>query len=98
MEISHNDESHYEKLKPVLQSKVEEFLLLGYDAVTERDIWGYFVNKKWKKDKSDLKLFEVVQEILTLKIGDFMNYKTVETLKEASFSLENDEDRLELLK
>lgn len=98
MEISYNNESHYEKLRPVLQSKVEEFLLLGYDSVTERDIWDCLVNKKWKKDKSDLMLFQVVQEILTLKIGDFMNYKAVEALKDTSFSLENEEDRLELLK
>ncbi|WP_338470367.1 post-transcriptional regulator [Niallia sp. XMNu-256] len=98
MEISRNDVDFYEKIRPVLQSKVEEFILLGYDSVTEQDIWDYLVNKKWKKDKVDLMLFEVVQEIFSLKIGDFMNYTTVEALKESSFTLENEEDRLELLK
>ncbi|WP_428909240.1 post-transcriptional regulator [Niallia sp. Krafla_26] len=98
MDISHKDESLYEKVKPVLQSKVEEFTLLGYDSVTEKDIWDYLVNKTWKKKKEVPMLYEVVQSILTLKIGDFMNYQRVEALKDTSFSLENEEDRLELLK
>jgi len=31
-------------------------------------------------------------------VGEFMNYKAVEALKDTTFSLENEEDRLELLK
>lgn len=100
MEISREREyeQFYDTVKPALQSKLEEFGILGYDSVTETDIWNYLMKKKWKKTKGDLKLFEVVQSILSLKIGEFMNYQTVEALKDVSFSLENEQDRLELLK
>ena len=67
-------------------------------SVSERDIWGYLVKKKWKKDK------EVILNCLKLYKNSFFKswglyeLQTVETLKDASFSLENEEDRLKLLK
>ena len=42
--------------RPALQSKQEEFKLLGYDTVSEMDIWDYLVKKKWKKEKEDPKV------------------------------------------
>ena len=98
MEISQDHERFYETVRPALQSKIEELSFLGYESVSEKDIWDFLVKKKWKRKNSDLKLFEVVQSILSLKVGEFMNYKTVEAFKEASFSLDNEEERLELLK
>jgi hypothetical protein len=98
IEMSQNYESYFENVQPALQSKQEEFKLLGYDSVSEMDIWDYLVKKKWKKEKEDPKVSRIVQSILSLKVGEFMNYKAVEALKDTSFSLENDEDRLELLK
>lgn len=96
--MSQDYEGFYETVRPALQSKQEEFKLLGYDSVSEMDIWDYLVKKKWKKEKEEPKVSRIVQSILSLKVGEFMNYKAVEALKDTSFSLENDEDRLELLK
>ena len=98
MEVSQKIKDYRNEVEPALKSKKEEFLLLGYDQVTEEDIWNYLWQKKWIKMKSELRLFEIVQSILTIKIGDFMNFQTVEALKEAEFSMNNAEDMLELLK
>jgi hypothetical protein len=98
IEMSQDYGSFYETVRPALQSKLEEFELLGYDSVSETDIWDYLVKKKWKKEKEDPNVSRIVQSILSLKVGEFMNYKAVEALKDTSFSLENEEDRLELLK
>jgi hypothetical protein len=96
--MSHDYDSFFETVRPALQSKQEEFKLLGYDSVSEMDIWDYLVKKKWIKEKADPKTSKIVQGILSLKVGEFMNFKAVEALKDTSFSLENEEDRLELLK
>jgi hypothetical protein len=97
MEISQDYDRFYEDVQLVLKSKVEEFSFLGYESVSEQDIWAFLTEKKWKKAKEGLQLFEIVQSILSLKVGEFMNYKTVQTLKNTEFSLD-DKIRLELLK
>jgi hypothetical protein len=98
MKISQDYGIFYETVRPALLSKLEEFELLGYDSVSEMDIWDFLVTKKLKKVKEEPKLFAIVQSILSLKVGEIMNYKAVKALKDISFSLENEEDRLALLK
>lgn len=98
MEVSQEINKYRNEVEPALKSKQEEFLILGYDQFTEDDIWNYLMKKKWIKLKSELKLHEIVQQILALKIGDFMNFRTVEAFKETEFSMENQEDLMELLR
>ena len=50
------------------------------------------------KGKQEIKLFEVVQSILSLKVGELINYMAVEALKDAEFTFENEEERVKLLK
>ena len=45
-----------------------------------------------------MKLFEIVQSILSVKVGEYINYITVEALKQAELTLDSEEERLELLK
>ena len=75
----------YEKVRPALQSKQEEFKLLGYDSVSEMDIWDYLVKKKWKKEKEEPKVSRIVQSILSLKVGEFMNYQGSRSIKRYKF-------------
>ena len=49
---------------------------------------GIFEKEKMAKTEERLKLHEMVQHILSLKIGDYMNYASVEALKEADFSFD----------
>lgn len=67
-------------VKPAIKSKLEEFMLLGYNDVSEEKVWTFLKNKKWKKTP-ELLVHEVVRDVLALKIGDFMNYATVESYK-----------------
>jgi Post-transcriptional regulator len=97
MEVSQDYESFRNKVEPALLSKQEEFLLLGYDNVSQDNIWNFLLKKKWRKGNAEIKLFEVVQSILSLKVGEFINYMTVEALKDAEFAFENEEERLKFL-
>lgn len=62
---------------PILESKVEELHLLGYDKATVEDVWECLLNKVWKKNK-EKKLHQIVQDILHLSAGTYMSYLTLE--------------------
>lgn len=81
-------------VKPAIKSKLEEFILLGYEDVSEEKLWVFLKNKKWKKTP-ELSVHEVVRDVLGLKIGEFMNYATVESFKGADwFESEEGKDLL----
>ncbi|WP_252311630.1 post-transcriptional regulator [Sinobaca sp. H24] len=63
-------------VQPALQSKKEEFHMLGYINVTEETIWEYLLENErtWKKR---VHLHKVVQDILHLKMSDYMNRLTI---------------------
>ncbi|MEQ2526363.1 post-transcriptional regulator [Robertmurraya yapensis] len=94
----HAYERFRNEVKPALKSKVEELSLLGYGTIQEQQLWDFLINKKWKRVKEDIKLFEIVEEVMSLKAGEFMNYASVEALKLSEFSFDNEEDLKELLK
>ncbi|MED4225756.1 post-transcriptional regulator [Neobacillus cucumis] len=98
MENSHVNENNRTQVQPVLKSKLEEFRLLGVDSVTEQGLWEYLIKKKWKKVKHEMRLYEMIQEILSVKVSDYLNYVTIESYKTTEFSLDNEEELKELLK
>ncbi|WP_070120779.1 post-transcriptional regulator [Bacillus marinisedimentorum] len=70
------------QLEPVLQSKAEEFELYGYDEVTVSEIWECMLKKKWRKQNiADKMVHELVADVYSLKIGEFMSFMTVEAYK-----------------
>ncbi len=71
------------RLLPAVISKCEEFRLLGYEDVTSDHLWVFLKKKKWKKLKEAPALHQLVNDILSVKVGDYMNYATVETFKGA---------------
>jgi hypothetical protein len=85
-------------IQPVIESKLEEFHLIGYEDVTEAELWGYLNQKKWKK-RQEFSLHQVVSDVLTVKITDVMSYVTIESYKSNMFETVSDnEDWKELLK
>lgn len=98
MDRSHQYGRFYNEISPALKSKVEEFKLFGYEKVTEKDLWDFLTKKKWKKVKEDIHLYEVVADVFSVKIGQLMNYTTVEAFKMGDFALDNEDERRELLK
>ena len=86
------------QVQPALASKLEEFRLLGIDSVTEQGLWEFLIKKKWKKVKDELKLYEIIQEILSVKVSDYISFATIETYKTAEFSFDDENELKELLK
>lgn len=94
----HRYDGYRYQVKPALSSKLDEFRLLGYDAIVEDDLWEYLTRKKWKKLKEERKLFELVQDILSIKVSDYLSYRTIETYKSTEFKMDDEEEWKELLK
>ncbi|WP_308170358.1 post-transcriptional regulator [Neobacillus sp. 114] len=86
------------QVKPAMVSKLEEFRLLGYDSISETELWGYLTKKKWRKVTDEKKLYEIIQDILSIKVSDYISFATIETYKTAELSLEDEEEWKELLK
>ncbi|WP_205690220.1 post-transcriptional regulator [Chengkuizengella sediminis] len=61
-------------------SKAEEFRMLGYNHVTGHEIWQC-ISKKYHKDGIP-NLHKIVNDILTLKVTNFMNWLTMNAYKE----------------
>ncbi|MBE3569879.1 MAG: post-transcriptional regulator [Bacillales bacterium] len=93
----HPYERYYHRLKPALVSKVEEFRLLGYGAVQLDSLWNYFIKKKWKNAQQDIRIYQLVSDIIALKPGDFMNYATVESYRSSSLLTEQNREEIQNL-
>lgn len=98
MENSHAYNHFRTGVAPALTSKLEEFRLLGYEAVTENELWEFLLKKRWKKIKEDIKLYEIIDDILSVKVSDFISYATIEIYKNNEFNLEDENEWKELLK
>ncbi|WP_075982419.1 post-transcriptional regulator [Bacillus massilinigeriensis] len=98
MGIGHKYDHFRELVQPAMKSKLEEFELLGYGTVLEETLWKYLTNKRWKKPKEEIKLFEIVQDILSVDVGEYMSFVTVEAFKESEFYFVSGDDLKELLK
>src|SRR5690625_758617 len=70
-----------EKVDAVLESKRNEFELLGYQDISTDDIWRCIVDNIWK-GKEFIRLYEVVQSIFHLKIHKYMDYIALDSLQQ----------------
>ena len=77
------------KAQPAIQSKMEEFQLIGYGHIEEKQIWDYLENKKWKKDEGDKMLHQIINDIMTVKAGDIINFMAMQSYKNTSFEKED---------
>jgi len=98
MDNSHVNEEFRTQVQPALKSKLEEFRLLGIESVSEQGFWEFLVKKKWKKVKHEMRLYEMIQDILSVRVSDYLNYVTIESYKTSEFSIDNEEELKELLK
>ncbi|MEH7119011.1 post-transcriptional regulator [Neobacillus vireti] len=98
MDNIHVNEDFRTQVQPALKSKLEEFRLLGIDSVSEQGLWEFLIKKKWKKVKHEMKIYEMIQDILSVRVSDYLNYVTIESYKTSEFSIDNEEELKELLK
>ncbi|MEH7504971.1 post-transcriptional regulator [Neobacillus drentensis] len=98
MDNSHRFEQLRSQVQPAVASKLMEFQLLGIDSVTEKELWDFLIKKKWKKLKEEMKLYEIIQEVLSVKASDYISFATIEAYKTTEFSFDNEDELKELLK
>ena len=82
MAQQHPYEKYRQEMHPALKSQQEEFELLGYPEITEEDIWRCLIQKKWKKANAEARQYVIIQDIMQLKVSDYMNYATTAALIE----------------
>ncbi|MCM3716981.1 post-transcriptional regulator [Fictibacillus phosphorivorans] len=69
-----------DEVRPAVRSKREEFHYMGYESVTDEEIWNC-VLAKLKKKKEDPRLHTLVDYILSLSLNDFMTWLTIQSYK-----------------
>ena len=73
--------------------------MYDYDQITEDELWSFLTTKKWRKPIEGIHIYEIVGDILSLKVNDFMTFQTVEHYKGPDwFSDENADVLKDLLK
>lgn len=72
-----------EAIETLCRSKAEEFRLVGYEHVTSKDIW-ICVSAKYEKEGIP-PLYKLVNDILSLKVLNFMNFMTISAYKGSTF-------------
>ena len=66
-------EELYNRIKPALNAKKNALNKMGYSYIKVVDIWNALKNRKWS-NSSDLKLYEMVDDILNTSSDFFDNY------------------------
>ncbi|MFF3025060.1 post-transcriptional regulator [Gottfriedia sp. NPDC057948] len=69
------------QLQVVIESKLDEFRMLGFDTVSGDDLWVCLERTLWRKKEDEPKLFQMVEDILSLTVNDYMNYIRIEAFK-----------------
>jgi len=70
-----------ELIESLCQSKIEEFRMLGYEQMTSEELWDC-LNSKYAKQGMP-RLYELVNDILSMKPNQLMHYLTMSSYKEA---------------
>ncbi|MFD1018876.1 post-transcriptional regulator [Thalassobacillus hwangdonensis] len=68
-------------VSPLLQSKADEFKIMGYPKTTKQDVWECLRQKVWKGDP-EKRLYEITQEIMRLNTTTYISYLTVSAYKD----------------
>lgn len=63
----------YKRLKPALRTKKHELMAAGIKIVTEKDIWDYNKENKWRNGKG-LTIASMVDDILNTDNNIYQNY------------------------
>jgi hypothetical protein len=76
-----NEKELGEMIEGLCASKAEEFRMIGYDNVTGEDVW-HCVSEKYQKTGMP-QLHAMVNDILSLKITQYMNWLTIHMYKQS---------------
>ncbi|MCX4365838.1 MAG: hypothetical protein OSJ70_08735 [Bacilli bacterium] len=63
----------YKRIKPALRTKKHELMAAGIKIVTEKDIWNYNKENKWRNGKG-LTIASMVDDVLNTDNGIYEEY------------------------
>lgn len=93
-----NFTEQYNLVLPALESKCAEFHYMQYDTVTPENLWQFCVKKKWrKKEITEMRLHEMVNDIMGTTASEFVAFHQIEGLRGANFFSEENLAELEQL-
>ncbi|MFJ7731388.1 post-transcriptional regulator [Lysinibacillus sp. NPDC097231] len=96
--MSMQHEQLFEKIRPAIDSKIEEFKHYQYDAITAEELWRYCVEKKWrKKNIEQLRLHEIIATIFAVSPSDIVSFNQVEFLQSNDWFTEISTEELKTL-
>lgn len=91
-------EKLFNKVLPVLESKMEEIKIHGYERITIEDIWNYCIQKKWRKKNIDeMQIHEVVETIFSLQASEIVSYFQIQQFQTTNWFSELHQDELKEL-
>ncbi len=91
-------EQLYNKVLPVLQSKLDEITYYQYDGITIEEIWNFCLRKKWRKKRvEELRLFEIVETIYSIKPSEIVSYFQIQQYQTTNWFQEVTKEELQLL-
>lgn len=65
-------------IKYAIDSKVSEFVEMGYTRATQEDIWKCLQDRLWKGNPV-MRIHEVVQDVMHLNVNIYMSYLTLDS-------------------
>ncbi|MEB2279119.1 post-transcriptional regulator [Lysinibacillus xylanilyticus] len=91
-------EQLFEKIRPAIDSKMEEFKHYQYDAITAEELWRFCIEKKWrKKNIEQLRLHEIISTIFSVSPSDIVSFNQVEFLQSNDWFTELNTEELKML-
>ncbi|MFP3918165.1 post-transcriptional regulator [Lysinibacillus telephonicus] len=91
-------EQLYNKVLPVLQSKLDEINYYEYDGMTTEEIWNFCIQKKWRKKRiEELRLFEIVETIYSIKPSEIVSYFQIQQFQTTNWFNDITQDELRML-
>ncbi|MEB2299970.1 post-transcriptional regulator [Lysinibacillus xylanilyticus] len=88
----------FEKIRPAIDSKMEEFKYYQYNAITAEELWRYCVEKKWRrKNIEQLRIHEIIATIFAVSPSDIVSFNQVEFLQSNDWFTEVNTEELKML-
>ncbi len=64
----------YSRLMPAFNTKIKEWQREKIFNINQMDLWNYCLQKKWL-GKKNLRMYELVDDILNIDIIDYIKFK-----------------------
>jgi hypothetical protein len=88
----------FKQVLPVLNSKLEEIKLNGYEGIAIEDLWNFCLQKKWrKKNLAEIRIHEVVSTIFSLRASEIVSHLQIQQFQSTNWFSELNQDELKEL-